>query len=238
MKISGVYQIQSKIKPERIYIGSSVDIYNRWHKHLSILIINKHHSRKLQNHFNKYGESDLQFSILLSCDKSELLQTEQYFLDAYDPYFNVLKKAGSTLGFKFSLESLEKKRKSARKGSMHYLFGKKLPDQTKLKISIALTGRESPRKGCKVSKETRIKIGLSGKGRIASVESRKKMSDSKKKQISWNKGKKLTEEHKNNISKSNLNIPKPLGFGDKIKEVWRKRKLNNIELNENPKTDS
>ncbi len=28
--ISGVYKIQSKIKPERIYIGSSVNINSRW----------------------------------------------------------------------------------------------------------------------------------------------------------------------------------------------------------------
>jgi len=29
MKISGVYKIQSKAKPERIYIGSSVDVISR-----------------------------------------------------------------------------------------------------------------------------------------------------------------------------------------------------------------
>ena len=29
MKISGIYKIESKIKPERIYIGSAVNIGNR-----------------------------------------------------------------------------------------------------------------------------------------------------------------------------------------------------------------
>ncbi len=73
MKLSGIYQIQSKIKPERCYIGSAIHISNRWTKHLSELRLNRHHSRKLQLHYNKYGESDLQFSVLLGCEKEDLL---------------------------------------------------------------------------------------------------------------------------------------------------------------------
>jgi hypothetical protein len=38
-KISSIYQIQSKIKPERIYIGSAVNIKHRWGIHLSDLIL-------------------------------------------------------------------------------------------------------------------------------------------------------------------------------------------------------
>lgn len=30
MNISGIYQIQSKCKPKRIYIGSGVNIQRRW----------------------------------------------------------------------------------------------------------------------------------------------------------------------------------------------------------------
>lgn len=108
MRISGVYQIQSKIKPERIYIGSSICIDNRWKSHLKALRKNKHHSLKLQRHFNKYRDIDLQFSILLVCESKDLIKVEQYFINSYKPYFNTCKIAGSTLGFKFSKESKEK----------------------------------------------------------------------------------------------------------------------------------
>ena len=54
MKTSGIYRIQSKIKSERIYIGSSVNIQSRWYHHLADLRKNIHGNSKLQNHFNKY----------------------------------------------------------------------------------------------------------------------------------------------------------------------------------------
>jgi group I intron endonuclease len=108
MKISGIYQMQSKIKPIRIYIGSAVNINDRWRCHLKDLKKQKHHSKKLQNHYNKYGESDLQFSILLGCEISDLIRIEQYFLDSHNPYFNTCKIAGSCLGIKRSKETRQK----------------------------------------------------------------------------------------------------------------------------------
>ena len=63
MNISGIYKIKSKVKPERIYIGSSVNIQERWRKHINYLKNNKHQSIKLQRHYNKYGKNDLVFSI-------------------------------------------------------------------------------------------------------------------------------------------------------------------------------
>ena len=76
MKLPGIYQIQSKIKPQRIYIGSAINIQKRWWMHLFDLRKNKHSSSKLQRHYDKYGESDLQFSILLGCEKENLIKVE------------------------------------------------------------------------------------------------------------------------------------------------------------------
>ena len=42
MKITGIYKIESKLKPERIYIGSAVNISKRWLLHLSRLRRDKH----------------------------------------------------------------------------------------------------------------------------------------------------------------------------------------------------
>jgi predicted GIY-YIG superfamily endonuclease len=54
MKISGIYKIQSKIKSERIYIGSAIDIKRRRREHLFGLQNNKHGNQRFQNHYNKY----------------------------------------------------------------------------------------------------------------------------------------------------------------------------------------
>jgi hypothetical protein len=91
MKISGIYKIQSIIKPQRCYIGSAVNIHKRWWNHAWELRNNRHHSIILQRHYNKYGEADLQFSVLLGCNKEDLVSIEQYFVDFYNPYFNINK---------------------------------------------------------------------------------------------------------------------------------------------------
>lgn len=100
MESAGIYKIQSKRKPDRIYVGSSNNLGKRWYFHLLLLKRNKHHSIKLQRHFNKYGIEDLEYSILLECDfnKEDLLSKEQFFIDALNPYFNICKVAGSSLG--------------------------------------------------------------------------------------------------------------------------------------------
>jgi len=98
MKIIGIYKIQSIIRPERIYIGSTINVFQRWNKHRYDLKQNKHHSIKLQRHFNKYGINDLIFTLIEECSKEKLLVREQYFLDMTNTYFNICKNAKNCLG--------------------------------------------------------------------------------------------------------------------------------------------
>jgi group I intron endonuclease len=108
-KSAGIYLIISKTNGKR-YVGSAVRICKRWSQHISDLRLNKHHSQYLQNHYNKYGEDDLVFSILEVVERGELtlndfkellLSREQAYLDNWDEcHFNCLKTAGSTLGYK------------------------------------------------------------------------------------------------------------------------------------------
>ena len=121
--IKGIYQIQSRIKPSRIYIGSAVNITKRWAQHLERLRKRIHHSRKLQRHYNKYGESDLMFSMVLTCDREHLIEHEQYFLDTLKPYFNTSPNAYSQLGLKHS-EATKKKISEATKEGMKRYFAK------------------------------------------------------------------------------------------------------------------
>lgn len=56
----------------------------------------------------KYGYSNFKLEILEYCDKDEVLSREQFYLDLLKPEYNILKKAGSSLGFKHSEETIAK----------------------------------------------------------------------------------------------------------------------------------
>lgn len=56
----------------------------------------------------KYGHSNFSLEILEYCDKDCVI--EQYFIDFFKPRYNVLKVAGSPLGYKHTPEALEKLR--------------------------------------------------------------------------------------------------------------------------------
>ncbi len=134
--MTGIYLIQSKSNPERVYVGSAVDISQRIRVHLNRLHNNKHHSKKLQNHFNKYGNSDLTFSILESCKPHELLDREQRYIDAMKPWFNICPKAGNTLGATWTLsEDAKKNISEGHKGLKH-------SEESKRKRSEALKGKQ------------------------------------------------------------------------------------------------
>ena len=142
----GVYKIFSKKLANRCYIGSSINIQNRWKKHIRELKANKHHSVKLQRHFNKYGIDDLEFTILVECDKKELLNEEQSFLDNNFPYFNTNKKAGCAnngipwnKGKKMRIPAWNKDRKMNEQQRLS-MIGHIVSDETKKKISKSKAG--------------------------------------------------------------------------------------------------
>lgn len=146
----GIYQIQSKVKPERIYIGSAVRITHRWYLHLRELGKGKHHSAKLQNHVNKYGIDDLSFSIIEPCFPEWLTAREQFYLDKLKPYFNICKVAGSVLGIKRSAESIRKSVEGRR--------GYSPSEETRRKMSEAKKGKPSGRIGFHHSQETKSRL--------------------------------------------------------------------------------
>jgi group I intron endonuclease len=172
--MSGIYQIQSIIKPNRLYIGSSVNIYRRFLQHKKFLKNGNHHSPKLQRHYNKYSLTDLVFGVIEECKREVLLEQEQYYLDNLNPYFNVCPIAGSKTGTRLSDES-RKKMSDAHKG-------KRLTQETRNKISQHAGHR---------------------KGANHSDESKLKMSHAKQGYVPWNKGltKEIDERVKRNGEK-------------------------------------
>lgn len=243
MKFSGIYKIQSIKKPERCYIGSAVNINRRWRQHLQELHKNKHHTSKLQRHFNKYGAVDLQFSILLGCEKENLIANEQFFLDSYYPYFNTCKIAGSTIGCKASDETKNKISKSliGNQRSKGYIQS----EESNKKRSEALSGDKSPHFGKKFSIEHCSNMSEANKGHIAWNKGTKgvmKAWNKNKKglQVAWNKGVvgAFSDEALKNMSLAQIGNKNRIGKkhseeskrknSESLKASWAARKLKNI----------
>jgi group I intron endonuclease len=67
-------------------------------------------NRPMERALLKYGFSNFSLEILEYCDYEDLLKREQYYLDTLKPKYNIVKIAGSTIGYKHSEESLKKMR--------------------------------------------------------------------------------------------------------------------------------
>lgn len=146
----GIYKITNIING-KIYIGSAIDIKNRWVRHVNFLKDKKHHNKYLQNSFNKHGEDSFICEVLMYLDsKEDLVEFEQNFLDKLLPYkdkgYNISKIAGkgNQLGIKRSEETKTKMKESwtKRKNS-----GYKVSKETREKISNSLKGKSTWNKG-------------------------------------------------------------------------------------------
>lgn len=99
----------------KIYVGSAVDLERRKKEHFRRLDGGCHHSKKLQNSFNKHGASAFKFIVLVRVVRADsLVKIEQEYIDylgAFGPNgYNSRPKAESNLGHKFSAAIVEKNR--------------------------------------------------------------------------------------------------------------------------------
>lgn len=161
----GIYQIASTIKPDRIYIGSAVNLRKRINNHSFDLVHQRHGNSKLQNHCNKYGIEDLVFTIIILCSPSQLIEYEQIFIDRRKPWFNICKIAGSALGVIHS-DEFRKKASERNKGRVPWNKGLKgvcrHSDETREKMRKN-AGR--PNLGKHPSEKTRMLMSQKLKGR-------------------------------------------------------------------------
>ena len=170
---SGIYCIYNAIS-QKVYIGSAVNIKQRWRQHKSYLRRNIHCNQYLQLAWNKYGEENFQFiTIEYISHISQLIEREQYYLNLIKPYnknigYNQNPIAGSCLGNKQSKETIEKRVSKFR--------GRKASKETRLKISIALKGNKNSFGVKQIrSKEWRESHAAKLRGRKASEETKAKM---------------------------------------------------------------
>lgn len=124
---SGIYLWINVINNKK-YIGSSIDLSRRFKEYY-----NKNYISKVKRNFPihaallKYDYSNFKLEILEYCDKFNLREREQYYMDILKPEYNVLKIAGSRLGFKHN-ESTKKLFRLTR-------LGRLFSEATRLKLS-------------------------------------------------------------------------------------------------------
>lgn len=85
----GIYRINNK-KNHKSYVGCSHDIASRLESHYRMLnrVDKEHHSKDLQDDWDKYGPDYFVAEILEVCPEHKLEEREKYWIDYY--------KAGET----------------------------------------------------------------------------------------------------------------------------------------------
>ena len=203
LPIPGVYSITCTASG-KVYVGSSSKVSHRWNKHRRELTLGVHGNQKLQRAWDKYGKDAFTFLLIEGVsDRCDLLRREQYWIDTLKPELNILAKAGSCAG-----RPASEKQKSAASAAQ---IGKPKSAEYRKKISESLKGRKIPpdvlaarktnpairahldnlhnaRRGVAMSDEQKLKIGAALRGRTATPEQRKNMSEARKR---WWENKKL-----------------------------------------------
>lgn len=186
IKGSGIYRIRH-IASGKVYVGSAVDIADRWSAHRRALATG-FASRRLQNAWLKYGAEAFVFEVIENVSERErLLEREQFWIDELQAFddrhgYNIAPKAGSQLGVRFPPDVRERMGRPIglpmAPETRAALAAARVPTTREMALKAWATRRERgtdkwtdeqrARKsvihtGKKLSAETKRKIGAAGK---------------------------------------------------------------------------
>ena len=162
---AGIY-VWTHIESSKKYIGFSVNLSRRLSYYFSENI-HKYKTSKIYNALLSYGFSAFSLTILEYIDianlpkdeaKKLIIEREQHYIDNILPEYNILKIAGSLLGFQHSSSTIVKFQK-AKENENNPMFGKFHSEETILKMSTIKKGKSR-------SEETKLKIGLTNSKKI------------------------------------------------------------------------
>jgi group I intron endonuclease len=91
--VAYIYSIENKVNGN-CYIGSTVNYKSRWRDHKTTLRHGRHHSFILQKAWNKYGEENFEFKLLLICEKKDKIDYENCCMKLQS--YNVLRTVRET----------------------------------------------------------------------------------------------------------------------------------------------
>lgn len=173
----GIYCIRNTVN-DKCYVGSATQIAARWKNHRTLLARNLHHSRPLQNAWNKYGAGAFVFIVLELVTVTDLVSREQHWLDTFRPYaptdgYNVLRFAYSARGYVQTVE--------ARKKMSLWRKGRKKSEAHRLQLIANLKAwQASNPKRAPLTEQHKASLRIAHTGRIMSAEWRANMSTSAK----------------------------------------------------------
>jgi group I intron endonuclease len=138
----GIYAYRLKLDKNKVYVGSAVNVAQRFRQHRYRCSIYKSNNSKFYNLVIKYGWNNIQFGIIeqvsfptynsdIVLNKKLLLDREQYYLDKYLPSLNINRFAKSILDYKHTKES-RIKFSSSRTGKV---YGKRIISKSKPLVS-------------------------------------------------------------------------------------------------------
>lgn len=197
--LCGVYKITNNVNG-KVYIGQSVSIQTRWKEHINSLKRGDSRCTLLQRAWNKYGEENFTFEILELCTEDMLDEIEIKYINIYNSCnqgYNI--ESGGNVNKRLSENTKELLRQSH--------LGKKMSEETLKKMSESRMGDKNPMYGKTHNKETRKKMSNAAKirpvnklspeglerirrantGKVLSLETRQKISKSRKGSIPYNK---------------------------------------------------
>lgn len=162
---AGVYCIINKINDKK-YVGSSIDIEKRWQQHKSDLGRRCHANYHLQKAWDKYGEENFEFRVLVYTDPDEAVALEDNLLKNYPDLFeyNISRDATAPMLGRVHLEESKQKISKALSGENNPNFGKHRSKETKRKLSEALSGENNPNFGKHPTEATRAKMSKAQSG--------------------------------------------------------------------------
>lgn len=118
-KKCGIYRWTNLVN-NNSYVGSSTNLSKRFSWYFSLKAISKVKASSLISRaLLKYGLDKFSLEILEYCESTIILEREQYYIDTLNPKHNILKVAGSSLGYKHTEETIAKFK--ARKFSSEHL---------------------------------------------------------------------------------------------------------------------
>jgi group I intron endonuclease len=181
-----IYQILN-LTNGKFYVGSTVDIKDRWRTHRRKLRNGTHHCPHLQASWNKHGEDSFSFNVLSIHPVTELDKIEQQWLDEHHgsgKCYNFAKfvdsaTRGTILQEKHkkaisqALKEFYAKNPSPILGRKHSEESKALMSQNRRNKPVSESTKEKLRQanlGKKASEETKKKLSQVRKGRIKSSE--------------------------------------------------------------------
>ena len=188
MKISGIYSILHN-DSGKIYIGSSINIKQRWNAHRSALNRGKHSNPHLQNAWSKHGKDAFTFSILEEVIADNLEIKENEYISKFGIGLSgtdiFLEEKGFNTHWAGRTGCVDPTK--IKRGADHYLYGKVGPNKGRVfseeirqNMSTGQTGKKQPNR------------------KELSAESRKKAADTKR-NVPWSQARR---DAQNNRSKS------------------------------------